>query len=277
MSIITLTTDFGTSDHYVAQMKGVILGINPQATIVDISHAIAPQNILQGAGVIGEAHRSFPAGAIHVVVVDPGVGTGRRPILLSTPSAYFVAPDNGVLSHILSKGFGDPPQLSPQLSEEGTAALPAGFRGFHLDNPNFWREQVSLTFHGRDIFAPVAAHLSLGVPSASMGAELARLVYLPPPLPYEDGGFLVGVVTSIDHYGNLVTNIPANLVAGQDRTEVQVQGHTIHGLSQSYQEAEHLLAIIGSGGCLEISVKNGSAAETLSAQVGLQVRIRGRG
>ena len=132
MSIITLTTDFGTSDHYVAQMKGVILGINPQATIVDISHAIAPQDIPQGAGVIGEAHRSFPAGTIHVVVVDPGVGTGRRPILLSTPNAHFVGPDNGVLSHILSEGFGDP----PQLSEDGMTALPTGFRGIHLNNPD---------------------------------------------------------------------------------------------------------------------------------------------
>ncbi len=276
MSIITLTTDFGISDHYVAQMKGVILGINPQATIVDISHAIAPQNILRGAGVIGEAHRSFPDGTIHVVVVDPGVGTRRRPILLCTPSARFVGPDNGVLSHILSERSGDPPQLSPQLSEDGTAALPTGFQGFHLNNPDFWREQVSLTFHGRDIFAPVAAHLSLGVPPTSLGAELTRLVYLPPPLPYEDGGFLVGVVTSIDHYGNLVTNVPAKLVASHNRIEVQVQGHTIHGLSQSYQEAEHVLAIIGSGGYLEISVKNGSAAEALSAQVGLQVRVSTR-
>ena len=106
-----------------------------------------------------------------------------------------------------------------------------------------------------------------------MGAELTRLVYLPPPLPYEEGGFLVGEVTSIDHYGNLVTNIPANLVARHDRIEVQVQGHTIHGLSQSYQEAEHLLAIIGSGGYMEISIRNGSAAEALSAQIGLQVRV----
>ncbi len=272
MSIITLTTDFGTSDHYVAQMKGVILGINPQATIVDISHAIAPQDILQGAGLIGEAHRSFPAGTIHVVVVDPGVGTGRRPILLSTPNAHFVGPDNGVLSHILSEGFGDP----PQLSEDGTAVLPLGFQGFHLNNPDFWREAISLTFHGRDIFAPVAAHLSLGVPADSLGAELTRLVYLPPPLPYEDSGFLVGVVTSIDHYGNLVTNIPAKLVAEHPLIQVQVQGHTIHGLSQSYQEAESLLAIIGSGGHLEIAVKNGSAAEALAAQIGLQVRISTR-
>ncbi len=276
MSIITLTTDFGTSDHYVAQMKGVILGINPQATIVDISHSIAPQDILQGAGVIGEAHRSFPAGTIHVVVVDPGVGTGRRPILLSAPSAHFVGPDNGVLSHILSEGFGDSPQLSPQIPEDGTAALPNGFRGFHLNNPDFWRGQVSRTFHGRDIFAPVAAHLSLGVLPANLGSELARMVYMPPPSPYEDGGFLVGVVTSIDHYGNLITNVPAKLVASHDRIEVQVKGRTIHGLSQSYQEAEHLLAIIGSGGYLEIAVKNGSAAETLAAQVGLQVRVSAR-
>ena len=276
MSIITLTTDFGTSDHYVAQMKGVILGVNPQATIVDISHAIAPQDILQGAGVIGEAHRSFPTGTIHVVVVDPGVGTSRRPILLSTPNAHFLGPDNGVFSHVLSEGFNGAPQLSPQISEDGTAALPDGFRGFHLDNPHYWREQVSLTFHGRDIFAPVAAHLSLGIPADSLGAELTRLVYLPPPLPYEDSGFLVGVVTSIDHYGNLVTNVPAKLVASHGRIEVQVKGHTIHDLSQSYQEADHLLAIIGSGGHLEIAVKNGSAAGTLSAQVGLQVRISTR-
>ena len=269
MSIITLTTDFGTSDHYVAQMKGVVLGIDPQATIVDISHSIQPQNILQGTGVIGEAHRSFPKGAIHVVVVDPGVGTSRRPILLSTPTAHFLAPDNGVLSHILSEGYSEP----PQLSDEGMAALPPGFRGFHLDNPSYWREPVSLTFHGRDVFAPVAAHLSLGVPPASLGMELASLIYLPPPLPSEEDSFLVGMVTSIDHFGNLVTNVPAKLVAMHERIDVEVQGHTIHGLSQSYQHADHLLAIIGSGGYLEIAVRNGSAAETLSAQVGIRVRI----
>ena len=272
MSIITLTTDFGTSDHYVAQMKGVILGINPQATIADISHSIGPQNIRQGAGVIGDAYRSFPDGAIRVVVVDPGVGTSRRPILLSTPNAHFVGPDNGVLSHVLSEGFND----LPRLSDDGSADLPTGFQGFHLDNPNFWREPVSRTFHGRDIFAPVAAHLSLGAPPASLGTELARLVYLPPPLPYEEAGFLLGVVTSIDHYGNLVTNIPANLVTGHDPIEVQVQGHSIRGLSRSYQEADHLLAIIGSGGHLEISVRNGNAAKNLDAEVGLQVRISKR-
>ena len=272
MSIITLTTDFGTSDHYVAQMKGVILGINPQATIVDISHSIQPQNILQGAGIIGEAHGSFPPGSIHVVVVDPGVGTSRRPILLSTPNAHFLGPDNGVLSHILFQGFAAP----PQLAEDGTTALPSGFRGFHLNNPDFWRGQVSLTFHGRDIFAPVAAHLSLGVPPASLGTELTRLIYQPPMLPFEEDGFPVGVVTSIDHYGNLVTNVPAKLIAGHERIQVEVQDRTIHGLSQSYQEADHLLAIIGSGGYLEIAVKNGSASETLPAEVGLRLRISTR-
>ena len=269
MSIITLTTDFGTSDHYVAQMKGVVLGINPQATIVDVSHSMQPQNILQGAGVIGEAHRSFPKGAIHVVVVDPGVGTSRRPILLSTPTAHFLAPDNGVLSHILSEGYDEP----PQLSAEGVAALPSGFRGFHLNNRRYWREPVSLTFHGRDVFAPVAAHLSLRVPPASLGIELTSLIYLPPPLPFEEGGFLVGVVTSIDHFGNLVTNLPAKLVTMHEQIEVELRGHTICGLSRSYQDADHLLAIIGSGGYLEIANRNGSAAETLSAQVGLRVRI----
>ena len=269
MSIITLTTDFGVSDHYVAQMKGVILGINPQATIVDVSHSIQPQNILQGAGVIGEAHRSFPKGVIHVVVVDPGVGTSRSPILLSTPSAHFLAPDNGVLSHILSEGYGEP----PRLSEEGVSALPPGFQGFQLNVPRYWREPVSLTFHGRDVFAPVAAHLSLGVPPASLGIEITSLIYLPPPLPFEEGGFLVGVVTSIDHFGNLVTNVRAKLVAMHERIEVEVQGRSIYGLSQSYQDADHLLAIIGSGGYLEIAVRNGSAAEALSARVGLRVRI----
>ncbi len=270
MSIVTLTTDFGASSHYVAQMKGVILGINPQATIVDISHSIKPQDILEGAYTIGEAHSSFPNGAIHIVVVDPGVGTSRRPILLFTPTAHFLGPDNGVLSRVISTGSSIP----PQLSQDGMAALPQGFQGFHLNVSQYWREQVSRTFHGRDIFAPVAAHLSMGVPSSDLGTELTHLVYLPSPLPYEDEGFLVGEVTSIDHYGNLITNIPAGLIGEHEEAVIQVQGHTIHGLSKSYQEAEHLLAIIGSGGYLEIAVKNGNAAQTLPANVGVQVRIK---
>jgi len=167
-SIITLTTDFGLSDAYVAEMKGVILGINPDVRLVDITHSIEPQNILQAAFVLNTAYIYFPLGSIHLVIVDPGVGTKRKAIILKTEGFYFVAPDNGVLSHIIEvKGI------------LGKGKLPAGMEVFAISRSEYFRSPVSATFHGRDIFAPVAARLSLGEQPSDFGEKLGSIKVLP--------------------------------------------------------------------------------------------------
>ncbi len=250
--VITLTTDFGTADPYVGIMKGVILRINPQVIIVDLCHEIAPQNIAQATFLLKTAFRFFPPQTIHVVVVDPGVGGKRRAIILRTGEAYFIAPDNGVLSGVL---------------EEST-----DYQAFSISNPKFWLHPVSSTFHGRDIFAPVAAHLSRGVPLEQFGEPASDLVTLPLPRPEVKGDLIVGQVIHIDHFGNLITNIEEELLKGE--LSLEIQGHRIGKLSPCYEAGEELLALIGSTGNLEIAVKNGSAAERLKARIGTPVRIR---
>ncbi len=253
----------------MAVMKGVILGINPRASIVDISHHIQPQSILEGAFIIGNSHRYFPKGTIHVVVVDPGVGTDRKALLLVTPRASFVAPDNGILTYVLAEGFKEEPDTS-----EWCQVTPApGYKAYHLDNEEFWLNPVSSTFHGRDIFAPVAAYLSNGVPAQRLGRETSRVTWLSHQRPYRNGSALVGQVVHTDRFGNLITNIPADLLAAQGPITVYVKGHLITGLSSSYEAGLSVMAIIGSHGNLEISVRNGSAADMLQAQVGDLVRV----
>ena len=267
-SIITLTTDFGTADPYAGVMKGVILGINPGATIVDITHEVQPQSILEGAFAIGSSHRFFPSGTVHVVVVDPGVGTSRDALLLATPSAFFLAPDNGVLSRVVGEGFPDEPDVS-----EDRVPLPADYSAYRLTNSEFWLHPVSSTFHGRDVFAPVAGHLSLGVPVDQLGEAVQSLAWLPSPRPAWDGGGIVGRVVHVDRFGNLVTDIPASQLPQQGQVTIEVGGRQIQGLSRSYSEGGTLLAIIGSVDTLEVSVRNGSAAGQLGAKVGDAVRV----
>ncbi len=284
--VITLTTDFGTSDPYVGVMKGVILGINPRASIVDIGHQVQPQSIQEGAFIIGTSHRFFPKGTIHVVVVDPGVGTSRSALLLVTPLAYFLAPDNGVLSYILQEGFCLEPKAAAHVlaKGQGDSGAPVqwegsqvgvhpGYRAYHLTNPEFWLHPVSATFHGRDIFAPVAAHLSLGVPAHRLGVETRHLTSLPHRLPRRDGDMLIGEVVHVDHFGNLITNIPASLLPQQGTVTIEVKGRRIVGLSRSYAEGVWLLAIVGSHGNLEVSVRDGNAAQMLEVKVGHVVRV----
>ena len=277
--LITLTTDFGTADPYVGVMKGVILGINPLASIVDISHAIEPQSVLEGAFIIGNSHGFFSRGTIHVVVVDPGVGASRSALLLVTPSASFLSPDNGILSYVLEGGPAREPEISDssQTPAQGAGArrlpLPEGYRAYSLTNREFWLHPVSSTFHGRDIFAPVAAHLSLGVPPHRLGEEVRQITWLPIQRTYWEGDTLMGHVVHIDRFGNLITNVRADLLPSQDSLTVEVKGHQIAGLSPSYAEGGPLLAIIGSHGNLEVSVKNGSASEELGASVGDPVRV----
>ena len=272
--IITLTTDFGTQDPYVGVMKGVILGINLHASIIDISHDVQPQSILEGAFIIGSNHRFFPKGTLHVAVVDPGVGTSRNALLLVTPSAYFLGPDNGILSYIVKEGFHGEPEVS---SSDSQVRVPHGYRAYRLANPEFWLHPVSLTFHGRDIFAPVAAHLSLGVSEDRLGEEVRQLMYLPIKQPRWNGDTLAGRVIHIDRFGNLITDIPAALLSEGHPMAIEIKEHCISGLSQSYAEGEWLLAIVGSNNTLELSVRNGNAAHSLGTKVGEAVMVRRAG
>jgi S-adenosylmethionine hydrolase len=261
-SIITLTTDFGLANGYVGTMKGVILSIHPTATIVDISHDIPPQDVREGAYVLYAAYPYFPQGTIHVVVVDPGVGSERRAIALRTPQATFVAPDNGVLSYVVSR----------EKVEEIV----------NLTNPRFHLFPVSRTFHGRDIFAPVAAYLARGVPLAELGEPLADIITFPLPRPVlRPDGNIVGQVIHIDRFGNLITSITAKDLADHvlpGEVIVGIKGQSIRGISGTYAEVApgELLALVGSSGHLEISVCGGSAARTLGAKLGDEVLLRVR-
>ena len=262
-SIITLTTDFGSRDPYVGVMKGVILGINPEASLTDLTHEVEPQNILQGAFLLEKSYRFFPPQAIHLAVVDPGVGSDRRAILLNTPQGWFLAPDNGVLSYVLMDGGAQPvPGGEPQVR------LPADYRAYHLANSHFWLHPLSSTFHGRDVFAPVAGHLSLGTPPLELGEEVATLTCLPVAPPSWEGDRLESRVVHIDRFGNLVTDVPARLLDQAQRVEVKIKGHRIQGLSDYYAQAEGLLALVGSYDTLEIAAKNGSAAAELGVRIG---------
>ena len=266
-AIITLTTDFGISDAYTAEMKGVILGINPDVTFVDICHTIRPQDITQAAFVLSTAYRYFPERTIHIIVVDPGVGSERQAVLLRTPFADFVAPDNGVLSYIVQ-------EVADKSVTGGVAKLRQGTTAVSLTNPAFWRPQVSFTFHGRDVFAPVAAHLSLGTPPADFGEPIDMLVTVPLLYPHKTPNGLTGRIVHIDNFGNMITNISRqDLPERGDRVGVVVGGKRIRGLSRTYAEGSGLLALVGSHGYLEIALKNGDAAGFLGVGTGDQVRI----
>jgi len=268
-AIITLTTDFGLTDAYVAAMKGVILDTNPEATIIDICHTISPQNISQAAFVLNTACQVFPERTIHVVVVDPGVGTGRRAIILRTPRFDFVAPDNGVLSYII-----EPFSKERMRSGQQQAELPPELEAISLTKPEFWRSSVSATFHGRDIFAPVAARLSLGAKPREFGDFISSIMVLPEHRPYQESAdTLVGRIVHIDHFGNLSTNFKREDLP-EKPFNIEIENHLISELSRTYGEGEGLLALIGSSGYLEIAVKGGSALAFLGAAVGGEVKIR---
>ena len=271
-TIITLTTDFGLTDAYVAAMKGVMLSINPRAKLIDICHTIQPQNIYQAGFVLSTAYPFFPRKTIHLVVVDPGVGTERRAIILRTPLADFVAPDNGALSYVIHS-FTKP---MPNKANHQQVELGPELEAVAITKPEFWRSPVSPTFHGRDIFAPVAARLSLGLPPTDFGEAITSVVTLPLPCPHQaSDGSLVGHVLHIDSFGNLITNIKNDdLPKSKGTITIEVGNHVIAGLSRTYAEGEGLLALIGSNGYLEVSLKGGSAGARLAAEAGNEVRIR---
>ena len=252
--IITLTTDFGQADGYAGAMKGIILSICPEAILVDISHEIQPQAVRQAAYVLSTVTPHFPAGTVHLVVVDPGVGSDRRPIAVQTGRAIYVAPDNGVLSLALAA---DPPQLAVQL---------------YADQP------ISATFHGRDLFAPAAARLACGASLDQVGEPIspAGLVTLPSLDPQRqiDGSWL-GEILHVDRFGNLISNIQHPIP--NIRLAVWVGKERIAGVIRTYSDVApgEMVAYVGSSGHLEIAVRDGSAAARLGVGVGDPVRVEG--
>jgi len=255
--LITLTTDFGEGSPYVAQMKGAILTINPNVTIVDVTHSIPPQSIRQGALVLSEIWRSFRRGTIHVAVVDPGVGTEREILCALCDGHFFVLPNNGL------------------LTEVAESAPPVEIRA--LINRQWWREPVSDTFHGRDMMAPVAAHLSLGVSLEALGPPRSDYQRLELPRPCVHGQQVAGEIIRIDAFGNLISNIPRSLLEAATLGELRMTcaGHQIRGLSTTYGQHSSgtLIALFGSSGRLEIAVVNGSAAARLNARLGAPVEV----
>jgi hypothetical protein len=259
--IITLLSDFGLKDPYVAEMKAVILSIYPQARIVDVSHDIEKFNIRMGAFVLASAVPYFPAGAIHVAVVDPGVGTKRRPIVVKTERSFYVGPDNGLLM---------------------LAAQREGIRHVHhISNQRFMLPRISRTFHGRDIFAPVAAHLARGSPPSEFGPEIRDYVLPEFAKPRVGKGELLGEVLYIDGFGNVVSNISAKDLEKTGIREgfflnVELEGKTLAlKLCSAYGEVpvKKPLAIIGSSDFLEISVNQGNASKVFKAKIGDSVRV----
>ena len=269
---IVLLTDFGLSDAYVGMMRGVIYGINPAAHVIDLTHGIGPQDVRHGAVVLADSCRYFPAGSIFVAVVDPGVGTDRAAILLETPNARFVAPDNGLLTLVCRQydpSCGDTAQTNP-------APVPDGCRAWRLTNSEYWRQPISATFHGRDVFAPVAAHLSAGANPDALGESTPTITALSLPIPQPDGNMIRGQVVFADAFGNLVTDVTADLLdqigatAGNPAVTVTIASQTITGLSRTFHNppGQGLRALVGSHGRLEIAVVDGSAAARLEVNAG---------
>jgi S-adenosylmethionine hydrolase len=255
-------------------VKGAILNINPGASIVDVSHSIRPQDILQAAFILNSAYRYFPKQTIHVAIVDPGVGSERRGVILKTASAIFVAPDNGILSYVIDDLFSvDGRPLIEQTHGLTEVVFKKGLEAAAITDPRFWRQPVSATFHGRDIFAPVAAGLSLGISPYEFGEKISSLHVLPVPKPSLDAdGNVVGQVLHVDRFGNLITDIRSNNLSGKN-VVIEVGGRCIQGVSDYYAQSEGIMAVIGSSGYLEISLRDGSACDFLDMAVGDEIRV----
>lgn len=253
--IITLTTDFGLTDAYVGVIKGVILGIAPEARIVDISHAVEPQNILEASFLLLAAYGYFPPGSIHVAVVDPGVGTSRKPLAIRTPVCTFVGPDNGLFVPVL---------MAEDLSDRDGRLRP-GASAVELRNPKYRLPEISSTFHGRDIFAPAAAYLANGTDLSALGPPVRQIQPGEPIEPRSDPDGVRGQIVHIDHFGNAVSNISAGSVPAG--AIVSAAGQEIGPLSSTYQSGP-VVALAGSTGLIEIAARNGSAQEQLGLRVG---------
>lgn len=257
MSIITLLTDFGIKDGNVGVMKGVIWQIAPQVQIADLSHLVAPQNVPEAALILLRSAPYFPEGTVHIGVVDPGVGTQRRPIAARLGGLFFVGPDNGMLSMLL----------------ERTEHLGLPVTIVHLNRPAYWLPEVSHVFHGRDIFAPSAAHLANGTTLGDLGDIIDDPVRLPFNHPQRTEHGWQGEVVHIDHFGNVSSNIRTEHLGYPENVRVTLCGETIGGLVRTFGERQpgEVVALYGSTGNLIVSVVNGSAAEWLGAKLGDRV------
>ena len=267
--VLAFTTDFGSSDGYVAAMKGVALGITPDLTLVDVTHEVPRHDIRHGAFVLGSVYRYFPAETVHVVVVDPGVGTSRKAVALITPVGTFCAPDNGLLSFVL-KNHLTPDQVRFESADFGKAVsvpVPDGCEAYEISNSAYMLEPLSDTFHGRDIFTPAAAHLASGLKPERLGEPLSELTILNLFTLERLDDAVVGRIVHVDRFGNVVTNIPADQLPNGDIV-VEVADTKIQGLSATFANADGLLALIGSHGYLEIAENLASAAQRLGIRVG---------
>lgn len=254
-TIVTLTTDFGIQDAFVGAMKGVLLSRCPRAQIVDITHEIPPQAVRTGALRLASVAAYFPAGTVHLAVVDPGVGGARRAIAIQANAQHFVGPDNGVLS----------------VAAPGTSL---GWRAVELTNTAHRLSRLSNTFHGRDLFAPAAAHLACGGALEELGGEVEAILELQVPRPRRDGDTLHGVVLDIDRFGNVITNICAEDLAGWSVDHLRVGVARIDGLSTAYDDSKGLVAVIDSDDRLEVAAPSGSAASALGVELDDPVEVR---
>lgn len=245
MTLITLLTDFGTVDSYVAEMKAVLLSGAPNATLVDITHQVAPGDIRAAQYLLSRAWRHFPAGTIHVAIVDPGVGTARRALAAEHVGHRFIAPDNGLLSFL------------PQAGHFVSLPVPTA---------------AAATFHGRDVFAPAAARLATGTALDELGESIADPCHAPLPAPRHDHLTVIGEVIYVDRFGTLVTNIPGDAV--QEGARIRIEGTEAGSLRRTFRDVAQgvLVAFVGSGGTVEIAVRDGSAARMLGVGVGAEVR-----
>lgn len=254
---IALLTDFGQKDHYVGVMKGVIASIAPLATVIDLCHEVPPQDIRSAAWLLSQSYCYYPVGTIFTCIVDPGVGSERLPILLKTDKYSFIAPDNGLLTYILEK-------------EDCTQVI-------NLDNKEMWLSNVSNTFHGRDIFSPVAAHLADGKPLEMLGssADWTNLIKIPIKQPKIEKNKITGNVHYIDHFGNLITNIEKNMLIKTDFL-TKINNNTILELKKYYAcgKKDEIIALIGSHGFLEVSVVGSNAAKRLDASLDDEVILQ---
>lgn len=255
--VITLTTDFGYNDPFVGIMKGVILGINPKAQVIDLSHGILRQDIMAAALILRHSVSYFPPATIHVVVVDPGVGSGRRPLLIESEGRFLIGPDNGVLSLALD-------------GKEPTCAV-------CLSNPTYHLQPTSATFHGRDIFSPVAAHLSLGIPPPAFGDRVEGFVRLALRPVLKSERYIEGEILYIDGFGNLFTNIQERDLAGlpPDKLKISLRAISIHGVAANYMASREgdYVAVFNSWGLLEIAVYKDSALKRTQAKIGDIVQV----
>ncbi len=255
-AVITLTTDFGLDDPFVGIMKGVILNLAPSVRIIDITHGIEPQNILQAALALESAHAYFPKNTVHLVVVDPGVGSERRPIAVKTKSATFVGPDNGVL----------------------TPVIETSSRVYELTNTKFFLDSQSSTFHGRDLFAPASAWIARGTPLSKMGRKIndPHILELPQPRIHEST--ITGEIITIDRFGNLISNIPKELLheTQTDSMSLQIGKRRIRGLMSHYSQCKpgEVGCLINSWDKLEIFCRDGNAAKKLKCRVGISLTIK---